>query len=56
MLLRRKKIRAIFGVDGLAGLEYRIAYNPTRFVEESIEEVVRTLLEATVLVVLTVFT
>jgi len=37
------------------GLEYRIAYNPTRFVEESIEEVGHTLLEATILVVLTVF-
>jgi hydrophobe/amphiphile efflux-1 (HAE1) family protein len=37
------------------GLEYRIAYNPTRFVEESIHEVGRTLLEATLLVVLTVF-
>ncbi|QDV72824.1 efflux RND transporter permease subunit [Botrimarina mediterranea] len=37
------------------GLEYRIAYNPTRFVEESIEEVFRTLIEATILVVLTVF-
>jgi hydrophobe/amphiphile efflux-1 (HAE1) family protein len=37
------------------GLEHKIAYNPTRFVEESIEEVFHTLLEAGVLVVLTVF-
>jgi hydrophobe/amphiphile efflux-1 (HAE1) family protein len=38
-----------------AGVDYTIAYNPTRFVEESIAEVFQTLLEATVLVVLTVF-
>ncbi|MCO8123888.1 efflux RND transporter permease subunit [Stieleria sp. TO1_6] len=37
------------------GLEHAIAYNPTKFVEESINEVFRTLIEATVLVVLTVF-
>ncbi|MGL4511492.1 MAG: efflux RND transporter permease subunit [Lacipirellulaceae bacterium] len=41
--------------DFPAGLEHKIAYNPTRFVEESIEEVFHTLLEAGVLVVLTVF-
>ncbi len=37
------------------GIQHEIAYNPTKFVEESIQEVLRTLLEATVLVVLTVF-
>src|SRR5690606_21018473 len=36
------------------GIEYRIAYDPTLFVRESIRSVVRTLLEATVLVVLVV--
>ncbi|MCA9218087.1 MAG: efflux RND transporter permease subunit, partial [Planctomycetales bacterium] len=38
-----------------AGLEHDIAYNPTEFVQQSIEEVIRTLFEATILVVLTVF-
>ncbi len=38
-----------------AGLEYRIVYNPTDFVAESIDEVFQTLLIATILVVLTVF-
>lgn len=37
------------------GVEYEIAYNPTKFVEESINEVFRTLAEATLLVILTVF-
>lgn len=37
------------------GLEYRIIYNPTDYVEESINEVFRTLFEAGLLVVLTVF-
>jgi multidrug efflux pump len=36
------------------GVEYRIAYDPTRFVRASIEEVVRTLCEALALVVLVV--
>ncbi len=36
------------------GIDYRIAYDPTLFVRESIRSVVRTLLEATVLVVLVV--
>jgi hydrophobe/amphiphile efflux-1 (HAE1) family protein len=37
------------------GLEHEVAYNPTKFVEESIHEVLKTLFEATVLVVVTVF-
>ncbi|TWT46720.1 efflux RND transporter permease subunit [Botrimarina hoheduenensis] len=41
--------------DFPAGLDYEIVYNPTEFVEESINEVFRTLLEAGALVVLTVF-
>jgi len=36
------------------GLEYRIAYDPTQFVRESIEAVIHTLLEAVVLVVIVV--
>src|SRR5262250_2141118 len=36
------------------GIEYRIVYNPTIFVRQSIEEVIRTLFEAVVLVVLVV--
>jgi hydrophobe/amphiphile efflux-1 (HAE1) family protein len=36
------------------GLEYRIVYNPTVFVRESVEEVMRTLFEAVALVVLVV--
>jgi hydrophobe/amphiphile efflux-1 (HAE1) family protein len=47
-------------MDELAGdfppdLEHRVVYNPTRFVEESIAEVFRTLFEAAALVALTVF-
>lgn len=34
------------------GLEYRIAYNPTQFVDQSIEEVKKTIFEAVILVVL----
>lgn len=37
------------------GLDYNIVYNPTQFVEESIEEVFVTLMQAAALVVLTVF-
>lgn len=37
------------------GLEYRVIYNPTTFVEESVDEVYRTLFEATLLVVLVIF-
>ncbi len=38
-----------------AGIDYRIPYNPTKFIEESIKEVVFTLLFVIVLVVLTVY-
>jgi len=41
--------------DFPAGVDYRIAYNPTEFVEESLNEVGKTLFEAIVLVVITVF-
>lgn len=37
-----------------AGLAYEIAYNPTEFVAESIDEVVKTLIEAVLLVVLVI--
>ncbi|MEO1311045.1 MAG: multidrug efflux RND transporter permease subunit [Pseudomonadota bacterium] len=37
------------------GLEYQIIYNPTEFVEESVNEVYKTIFEATVLVVIVVF-
>ncbi len=36
------------------GLEYRIVYNPTVFVDESIKEVMKTLFEAVVLVVIVI--
>ena len=36
------------------GLEYRIVYNPTEFVAKSVEEVIHTIFEAVVLVVLVV--
>jgi len=36
------------------GLEYKIAYNPTKFVEESIHEVGHTIFEAVILVVLVI--
>jgi HAE1 family hydrophobic/amphiphilic exporter-1 len=36
------------------GLEYRIAYNPTEFIAESVREVYKTLFEAVVLVVIVV--
>ena len=42
-------------VDFPDGLEYRVIYNPTAFVAESVDEVYRTLFEATLLVVLVVF-
>lgn len=41
--------------DFPTGMEHAIAYNPTKFVSDSINEVIKTLFEATVLVVLTVF-
>ncbi|MXP42526.1 multidrug efflux RND transporter permease subunit [Altererythrobacter soli] len=37
-----------------AGLEYRIVYNPTEFIQQSVDAVVETLLEAIVLVVLVI--
>lgn len=37
------------------GLEYKALYNPTAFVEQSINEVFRTLIEASCLVILTIF-
>ncbi len=37
------------------GLEYRVIYNPTEFIAESVNEVYRTLFEAGVLVVLVIF-
>lgn len=41
--------------DFPSGLNHQVAYNPTKFVEESIQEVLKTLFEATVLVIVTVF-
>ena len=38
-----------------SGIQHAVAYNPTQFVSQSIDEVIKTLFEATVLVVLTVF-
>ena len=38
-----------------SGIDYRVVYNPTEFVEQSIDEVFVTLLQAGALVVLTVF-
>jgi len=43
-------------MDFPQGVDYEIAYNPTDYVEESINEVFQTLLITTALVVLTVFT
>ncbi|RXZ65723.1 efflux RND transporter permease subunit [Pelagerythrobacter rhizovicinus] len=40
--------------DFPAGLEYRIVYNPTEFIQQSVDAVVTTLLEAVVLVVLVI--
>ncbi|MEM8878388.1 MAG: multidrug efflux RND transporter permease subunit [Pseudomonadota bacterium] len=37
------------------GLEYQIIYNPTEFIEESINEVYRTIFEAALLVMLVIF-
>ncbi len=36
------------------GLDYEIAYNPTEFIEESINEVVKTILEAVLLVIIVI--
>ncbi|HEU4650824.1 MAG TPA: multidrug efflux RND transporter permease subunit [Croceibacterium sp.] len=40
--------------DFPAGLEYRIVYNPTEFIQQSVDAVVETLLEAIALVVLVI--
>jgi hydrophobe/amphiphile efflux-1 (HAE1) family protein len=40
--------------DFPAGLEYRIVYNPTEFIQQSVDAVVETLLEAMLLVVLVI--
>ena len=40
--------------DFPAGLEYRIVYNPTEFIQQSVDAVVHTLLEAVLLVVLVI--
>ena len=40
--------------DFPAGLQYRIVYNPTEFIQQSVDAVVHTLLEAVVLVVLVI--
>jgi multidrug efflux pump len=47
---RMKELSAFFP----PGLEYRIVYDPTQFVQESINEVYRTLFEAVVLVLIVV--
>jgi len=40
--------------DFPSGLEYRIVYNPTEFIQQSVDAVIHTLLEAVVLVVLVI--
>ncbi|KRA84467.1 efflux RND transporter permease subunit [Altererythrobacter sp. Root672] len=40
--------------DFPAGLEYRIVYNPTEFIQQSVDAVIHTLIEAIVLVVLVI--
>ncbi len=40
--------------DFPAGLDYSVVYNPTNFIAESVDEVIKTLLEAVVLVVIVV--
>ena len=36
------------------GNEYRVAYNTTKFIQQSVDEVIKTLFEAVVLVVLVI--
>ncbi|QDV59121.1 efflux RND transporter permease subunit [Rosistilla oblonga] len=50
-----KRVMAEMGQDFPEGMGYEIAYNPTDYVEESINEVFETLLITTVFVVFTVF-
>lgn len=38
-----------------AGLEYQVVYNPTEFIEESVNEVYKTIFEAAALVVIVIF-
>ncbi len=40
--------------DFPAGLEYRIVYNPTEFIQQSVDAVISTLIEAVILVVLVI--
>jgi len=49
-----KATMADLSKDFPAGLEYRIVYNPTEFIAESISEVYKTILEAAILVALVV--
>ncbi|MCW2362971.1 MULTISPECIES: efflux RND transporter permease subunit [Sphingobium] len=44
----------VLAKDFPQGLEYRIVYNPTEFIQKSIDEVVKTLVEAVILVVLVI--
>ncbi|TXN08542.1 efflux RND transporter permease subunit, partial [Methylobacterium sp. WL122] len=48
--LRSARRTIVFAPD----VEYRIAYNPTEFIEESIQEVYKTLFEAVGLVVIVI--
>jgi hydrophobe/amphiphile efflux-1 (HAE1) family protein len=45
---------AVLARDFPKGLEYRIVYNPTEFIQKSIDEVIKTLVEAVILVVLVI--
>ena len=49
----KAEMQAIAG-DFPKGMEYRIVYNPTEFIEKSIDAVIHTLFEAVVLVVLVI--
>ncbi|MCW9705548.1 efflux RND transporter permease subunit [Fodinibius salsisoli] len=43
-----------FSEDFPAGLEYKVLYNPTEYVEQSLNEVYRTIIEAIILVVIVI--
>ena len=49
-----QKVMDELAADFPAGLEYRIVYNPTEFIQQSVDAVIYTLLEAVVLVVLVI--
>jgi HAE1 family hydrophobic/amphiphilic exporter-1 len=49
-----KRVMADLSRDFPQGLEYRIVYNPTEFIAESITEVYRTIIEAAILVAIVV--